>query len=159
MYEIEYKVGSNDPVMLSNSFDTKAKRTAFLKGLQAGVGWMNLQEYQLSDGRKAFQITGEDEFEEAMADPDRVVARYVKQEKIHPSGRIHHLGEEYWDVTSVIDEMDREEVFKLRDYDYSTDAIVHNYSDHKGPHEVEVVYQALNYIDATEEEIEKSRYD
>lgn len=157
MYEIEYKVGSTDPVTLSKSFDTESKRRVFLEGLQAGVGWMELQDYQLSDGRKAFQLTDDDEFEEAMADPNRVVARYVKQEKVRPTGRIEYVGEEYWDVTGVIDEMNREDILQLRDHDHSTDRIVHDYSNHEGPHEVKVVDQAFDYIDATEEEIEQMR--
>lgn len=109
-----------------------------------------------SPAPNAFLITDGDEIAKAKADPDRVVARYVKQEKVRPSGRIQYVDEEYWDVTAVIDEMDREEVLQLRDHDYSTDSIVHDYSDHEGPHEVEVVQQALEYIDATGEEVEST---
>lgn len=90
---------------------------------------------------------------EAKADDDRVVARYVKEEEARPRGRIVHVGESYWDVTSVIDSLERGEVLSLRDHSYSTDWIVDDYSDHDGPHYVEVREQALDYIGATEDEV------
>lgn len=98
-----------------------------------------------------FQLA-ESSVEKAKNDPERVVARYIKQEWRGDYAR--RVGVEYWDVTSVIDSMSRERVLKMKDYDFSTDKIVHDYSAHEGPHEVVVVEQAHQYLGITDEEVD-----
>jgi len=94
----------------------------------------------------------ESRVETAKNDPERVIARYIKQEWRGKCA--FRVGVEHWDVTSVIDSMSRERVMKMKDYDFSTDKVVHDYSAHEGPHEVVVVEQAHKYLNITDEEVD-----
>lgn len=82
--------------------------------------------------------------EEALADPDRVIAEYRKQEM--RDGRIAFIGREYWDVTAKIEAKSRSELENLKNADYSTDSLVHPHSDHDGPHDVWVTEQIWMYL-------------
>jgi protein-tyrosine-phosphatase len=93
---------------------------------------------------RAFKLS-EDEVEEAKEDPTRIIAKLRVQQADTRTGRIRHLRNEHWDVTRRVLSMDEEDIRDLVDADYSTDPIVADYSDHKGPHDVYVTDQIQQY--------------
>lgn len=82
---------------------------------------------------------------EALDDPTRIVAQDRLQEEDPLTGELHHVRDEYWDVTKRIASMDEREVRDLVDGDYRADRIVGDYSDHEGPRNVYVIDQVRQF--------------
>jgi hypothetical protein len=98
------------------------------------------------------RLTGKNA-EKARKDPMRVVAYYRQQEWRGVDEDIcHHLGTDFYDVTEIIENMDRLEVEGLMDNHESTDRLIHPYTQHEGPHSVDVTAQIDEYWRATREE-------
>lgn len=84
--------------------------------------------------------------DEALEDPDRIIAAFRRQVWKGPDeDRLYTIETEYWDVTARIETMEREEIEGLRDNDYSTDRLVQPYAQHDGPHSVRVTDQIETY--------------
>lgn len=91
--------------------------------------------------REPFRV--QEDIEEAKADPTRIIARYSAQEWQGEYART--VETQYWDVTVLIESMEKEKVRALRDNDHSSDQLVHPYSTHEGPHSVSVTEQIQQY--------------